>query len=163
MALQVDLKSSTVFDVAPTPASDSATLTIGQVAQAAGLPTSAIRYYEEVGLLPKPARVGGKRRFDPDAIDRLLLIRFGRRLGFRLSDMRGLLFDPRNPKAKNAWRRLVDARLEEVAALIHSAQAVERVLRESRDCDCVTLDSCRFLQEERRRPAAAGRRVRRAG
>jgi len=131
-------------------------LTIGQVATAAGLRTSAIRYYEDAGLLPKPDRVGGKRRYDPDAIDRLMLIRFSRRLGFRISDMRGLLVTPRGSRAKAVWRRLVDARLEEVSALIKAAKGVERMLRDSRDCDCVTLESCRFLREERTRPALQG-------
>jgi MerR family redox-sensitive transcriptional activator SoxR len=135
----------------------NASLTIGQVAAEAGLQTSAIRYYEDVGILPKAARVGGKRRYDRETIDRLLLIRFCRRLGFRISDMRGLLVDAGGTRAKDAWRRLVDARLEEVSALIMGARAVQRVLRESRDCDCVTLDSCRFLREERTRPAPAQR------
>ena len=132
------------------------TLTIGEIARATGLQASAIRYYEEAGLLPRPERVGGKRRYRSDTIDRLMLIRFSRRLGFRISDMRGLLVDPPGQRRKQGWRKLVDARLEEVTALIDGAKAVQRVLRESRDCDCVTLDSCRFLREERTRPALKG-------
>jgi MerR family transcriptional regulator, redox-sensitive transcriptional activator SoxR len=145
------------MEIMATQAVASASLTIGQVAAAAGLQTSAIRYYEDAGVLPTPARVGGKRRYDHETIDRLLLIRFCRRLGFRVSDMRGLLVDADGTRAKDVWRRLVDARLSEVTALIKGARAVERVLRESRDCDCVTLDSCRFLREERTRPAPAQR------
>ena len=41
-------------------------LTIGQVTDAAGLNASAIRYYERHQLLPEPARVSGKRRYDPE-------------------------------------------------------------------------------------------------
>lgn len=149
LALKVDLKSSTIAVMALTP-SPSASLSIGDVARAAGLQSSAVRYYEDIGLLPRPIRVGGKRRYQADTIDRLLLIRFCRRLGFRLSDMRRLFFDPRNPNAKATWRKLLDARLEEVSAAIEAAKAVERVLRESRDCDCVTLDSCRYLRAEAR-------------
>src|SRR5947209_3279052 len=141
LALQVDLKSSTVLRVMATQPLAGPALTIGEVAAAAGLHTSAIRYYEDAGLLPQPARAGGKRRYDPETIDRLLLIRFSRRLGFRVSDLRGLLRDPRGARSKDVWRRLVDARLDEVAALIRAAKGVERVLRESRDCDCVTLAS----------------------
>jgi MerR family redox-sensitive transcriptional activator SoxR len=139
-----------------TQARASASLAIGEVASATGLQASAIRYYEDVGLLPSADRVGGKRRYRPDTIDRLMLIRFSRRLGFRISDIRGLLVDPSGQRRKDAWRKLVDARLDEVSALIDGARAVERVLRESRDCDCVTLDSCRFLREERLRPALNG-------
>jgi len=106
------------------------------------------RYYEDAGLLPKADRVAGKRRYDPDIIDRLMLIHFARRLGFRISDLRELLVAPRGRKAKDVWRHLVDVRLDEVVTLIRAAKGVERILRESRDCDCVTLDSCRFLREE---------------
>lgn len=129
-------------------------LTIGDVAAATGLQASAIRYYEDVGVLPRPGRTGGKRRYDPEAVDRLLLIRFCRRLGFRISDMRGLFVDPSNGRTKERWRRLVDARLAEINGLIEAAKGVERVLRESRECDCVTLAGCRFLREERTKPAA---------
>jgi MerR family transcriptional regulator, redox-sensitive transcriptional activator SoxR len=123
--------------------------TIGQLAAATGLQSSAIRYYEDAGILPRPQRAAGKRRYDPETVDRLLLIRFCRHLGFRVSDLRGLFSDSGGGRAKEAWRRLVDARLEAVGALIEEAKAVRRVLRESRDCDCVTLASCRFLREER--------------
>lgn len=129
-------------------------LTIGQVADAAGVPASAIRYYEAVGILPKADRVAGKRRYQPDSVDRLLLIRFCRRLGISLTDMRGSLAEPRGATGKGAWRRVVGGRLRQVPSLIREARGVERVLRESRDCDCVTLTSCRFLRDERLNDAA---------
>jgi MerR family redox-sensitive transcriptional activator SoxR len=144
--------------VMPPPPVTQPTLSIGQVAAASGVEASAIRYYEAVGVLPRPPRSGGKRRYDPEAVDRLLLIRFCRRLGFRLSDLRHLLFDPQRDGAKQAWRRLIDARLTAVQAVIREAKAVERVLRESRDCDCVTLSSCRFLRQERLQPRPSSRR-----
>jgi len=125
--------------------STDASLTIGEVARTVGLRTSAIRYYEDAGLLPKAVRVGGKRRYDPDTIDRLLLVRFCQRLGFSLSDIRRILTDPTSRRPKQLWRELVDAKLGEIDRLISSARNVRRVLRESRDCDCVTLSSCRFL------------------
>ena len=127
-------------------------LSIGEVAAATGLRTSAIRYYEDAGILPKPERVSGKRRYNGDTIDRITLIRFCRRLGMSLKDVRGLLATPRGSLAKDQWRRLVDGRLEEIGALITAARGVERILRESRDCDCVTLASCSFLVDERAKP-----------
>ena len=127
-------------------------LSIGEVAAATGLRTSAIRYYEDAGILPKPERVSGKRRYNGDTIDRITLIRFCRRLGMSLKDVRGLLATPRGSRAKDQWRRLVDGRLEEIGALITAARGGERILRESRDCDCVTLESCSFLIDERAKP-----------
>lgn len=130
-----------------------ASLSIGDVAAASGLRTSAIRYYEDAGVLPKADRVSGKRRYQPDTIDRLMLIRFCSRLGMRLVDIRRLLTTPTGSRAKEYWRRLVDGKLDEIADLIDAARGVERILRESRDCDCVTLASCAFLRDERAKPA----------
>jgi MerR family redox-sensitive transcriptional activator SoxR len=135
-----------------------ASLSIGEVAAATGLRASAIRYYEDAGILPKPERVSGKRRYNGDTIDRITLIRFCRRLGMSLKDVRGLLATPRGTRAKDQWRRLVDGRLEEIGALIMAARGVERILRESRDCDCVTLESCSFLIDERAKPPPRPRR-----
>lgn len=132
-------------------------LSIGEVAAATGLRTSAIRYYEDAGILPKPDRVSGKRRYDADTVDRLMLIRFCSRLGMRLADIRGLLATPRGSRAKEYWRRLVDGKLDEIAGLITAARGVERILRESRDCDCVTLESCVYLRDERAKPPPSQR------
>jgi MerR family transcriptional regulator, redox-sensitive transcriptional activator SoxR len=134
-------------------------LSIGDVAAATGIRASAIRYYEDAGILPTPDRVSGKRRYNSDTVDRLMLIRFCRRLGMRLADIRGLLATPRGSRAKAYWRRLVDGQLDELDDLIKAAQGVERVLRESRDCDCVTLESCAFLWDERAQPPASPRRL----
>jgi MerR family transcriptional regulator, redox-sensitive transcriptional activator SoxR len=137
----------------------SPSLSIGDVAKATGLRTSAIRYYEDSGVLPKPVRVSGRRRYDSDTIDRLTLLRFCGRLGMSLADVRGLLAAPRGSEAKHRWRQLVDGKLAEIGALIQSARGVERILRESRDCDCVTLQSCSFLVDERAKPPPSRRRA----
>lgn len=141
----------------PAGTSVRATLTIGEVAAATGLRTSAIRYYEDTGIMPIPDRVSGKRRYDTDTVDRLMLIRFCSRLGMRLADVRGLLATPRGSRAKEYWRQLVDGKLDDIASLIAAARGVERVLRESRDCDCVTLASCAFLKDERAKPPPSKR------
>ena len=52
-------------------------LRIGEVAEQSGLATSAIRYYEDQGLLPKPHRRGGQRMYGPQVIDQLALIDLG--------------------------------------------------------------------------------------
>jgi len=137
----------------------SPSLSIGDVAAATGLRTSAIRYYEEAGVLPRPVRVSGKRRYDSDTIDRLTLVRFCGRLGMSLADVRGLLAAPRGTRAKDHWRGLVDGKLSEIRDLVKAAQGVERILRESRECDCVTLASCSFLVDERAKPPPSRRRA----
>ena len=137
----------------------SPSLSIGDVAKATGLRTSAIRYYEDAGVLPQADRVSGKRRYDLDTIDRLTLVRFCGRLGMSLADVRGLLAAPRGGRAKDHWRQLVDGKLGEIRDLVKAAQGVERILLESRDCDCVTLASCSWLRDERTKPPPSPRRA----
>ncbi len=68
------------------------TLTIGQLAKRAGLRTSALRYYEEQGLLTPVGRTeSGYRLYDPEAEQTLRFIQRAQRLGFSLSDIRTLL------------------------------------------------------------------------
>lgn len=122
-------------------------LTIGEVAKAAGVRPSAIRYYEESGLLRPAARVSGRRHYDAAAVDQLRLIGFAQQLGFSLAEIRQLLTPPTGKTGKQRWRELVDGKLEELEAVIARARQMKRVLNESRDCDCVSLDACRFLRE----------------
>jgi len=61
---------------------------IGQLARATGLRPSAIRYYERLGLLPRPERASGQRRYPGDAHNRVLLIRFASDMGFSLGEIK---------------------------------------------------------------------------
>lgn len=64
---------------------------IGELAQLSNVNSSAIRYYEKMGLLPLPHRDGGQRRYAADALDRVLLIRFASEMGFALSEIKVFL------------------------------------------------------------------------
>ncbi|WP_369809822.1 MerR family transcriptional regulator [Parafrankia sp. EUN1f] len=67
-------------------------LQIGEVAERVGLSLRTVRYYEEAGLLVPTGRTpGGFRLYDDDAVDRLLLIKRMKPLGFTLEEMRSLL------------------------------------------------------------------------
>ena len=69
-----------------------AQLTISQVARQIRLRPSAIRYYERIGLVPKPPRSGGGRRlYGPEDVKRLAFVRRSRELGFSLDEIRTLL------------------------------------------------------------------------
>lgn len=64
---------------------------IGELAQRSGIAASAIRYYEQAGLLPKAARgVNGYRRYEEAALERLRLIQIGQNLGFTLEAIRAV-------------------------------------------------------------------------
>lgn len=67
-------------------------LTVSELADAAGVATDTIRYWEKAGLLPSPPRAGnGYRTYDPNTTERLRFIRGGQRAGLRLRDIRELL------------------------------------------------------------------------
>jgi len=66
-------------------------VTIGELAEKSVVPTSTIRYWETIGLLPKPVRVSGQRRYALDAVRRLAVLRLAQACGFRLEEMRHLL------------------------------------------------------------------------
>ena len=117
--------------------------TISAVAREAGLRPSAIRYYEDVGLLPKPRRVGGQRRYDPDVLDRLAVIHLAREAGFTLKEIRTLLHGfSRRTAAGTRWRKLAAQKLPEVEATIARARAMKRMLESLIECECGDLDAC---------------------
>lgn len=118
-------------------------LTIGEVAQRAGLQTSSIRYYESMGLLPEPARVSGQRRYDEAIFTRLALIRMAQEAGLTIGEIQTLVsgFAEGTP-ASERWRELATRKLPEVDALIARLQVVRQVLEESLACGCLTLDAC---------------------
>ena len=67
-------------------------LAIGDLAQQTGCKAQTIRYYEEIGLMPEPARTAGnQRRYGEQHVDRLAFIRHSRELGFSLPAIRELL------------------------------------------------------------------------
>jgi MerR family mercuric resistance operon transcriptional regulator len=67
-------------------------LTIGKLAEATGVHLETVRYYERIGLMPRPARTGGGyRSYEPGHVGRLNFIRRSRELGFTLDEIRGLL------------------------------------------------------------------------
>jgi MerR family transcriptional regulator, redox-sensitive transcriptional activator SoxR len=132
---------------------EETTLTIGQVAQQVGLNTSAIRYYERVGVLPEPERSSGQRRYTAETIQRLHVIDVAKRAGFSLDDARLLLAatDGGDP-AYAQLRELAQRKLPEVDALISRAQAMRDWLSTASGCNCETLDVCALFEDGAQAP-----------
>ena len=123
-----------------------AVLPIGEVARRAGVRASAIRYYEEAGLLEEPERVGGKRRYDEEALRRLALIGGAKRAGFTLGEIRTLLHGfPAGTGAAQRWQALASEKLVEVDDAIAQLRETRELLEEALRCDCASLDECAQL------------------
>ncbi len=118
-------------------------LGIGDLARQTGLNPSAIRYYERMGLLPEPARLNGRRRYDAGILKRLAIVRMAQEAGLTIEEIGTLLGGfPEGTPPGDRSRELTRRKLPEVDALIGRMLIVREVLEESLQCDCLTLDTC---------------------
>lgn len=118
-------------------------LLIGEVAKQMGLRTSAIRYYESEGLLPKPDRRSGQRIYDASILDRLSLIELAKAAGFSIADIRQLFqaVSRKTPPGPR-WRALAARKAEELEETITRAQRMKQVLAMVMKCECPTFQDC---------------------
>ncbi|MDB5291363.1 MAG: heavy metal-responsive transcriptional regulator [Phycisphaerales bacterium] len=112
--------------------------TIGQLAAAAGVPTSTVRFYERAGLVKPDFRTGGNYRgYGALALERLKFIRSAQATGLSLQDIESLLqltFSTQQPCAEVLT--LMRKRLEEIRKRIKELLHVEKVLAKSLDSCC---------------------------
>src|SRR4051794_27805717 len=116
-------------------------LEIGEVARRAGIAPSALRYYESAGLMPSPQRRNGRRRYAPDAIQRLAVITAAQSCGFTLAEIRTLLdgFTP-GTSAGDRWRALAEVKLPELDEQIARLQQMKATLEMGLHCECLTFE-----------------------
>lgn len=120
--------------------------------------TSAIRYYESIGVLPTPYRVSGQRRYGEDAVARLAFIETAQRAGFTLREVAELSSD-------FDMRALSRRKLPEIEDQLSRTRQMKRWLDAAKDCDCGSPDECTLFDgdvslqvvhvEGCRKPAAA--------
>jgi redox-sensitive transcriptional activator SoxR len=119
---------------------------IGEVARRAGVRVSLIRYYEEIGLLPEPARLSGQRRYDESVLRRLAVIDVAQRAGLALDEIRELVEHGNDPMGERL-RELAQRRLPEIDALIDRAQRVRMWLQTAQGCGCQSIDECALFDD----------------
>lgn len=126
-------------------------LTISALAEQTGHRSSALRYYEEIGLLKPASRVSGRRRYDSGAIRELALIALYQDVGFSLDEIRSLI--PHRASARQGWESLALAKLKELDETIRKVRSARRLLNETIQCQCTRLDGCELVMAagERRR------------
>lgn len=111
-------------------------LTIGDLAGQAGVTTSTLRYYDELGLVQPAARVSGQRRYEGRMLRRLRIIDLCQRAGFTLVEIRRLLDGDAD------WRPLATAKLTELDQRIRELRDAKRIVQAALDCDCDHLEGC---------------------
>jgi MerR family transcriptional regulator, redox-sensitive transcriptional activator SoxR len=138
-------------------------LSIGQVAHRMGLRSSAIRYYERLGLIAKPPRVSGRRRYDDRVLERLAMVRFAKHVGFSIAEIKVLLagVDGRPPPER--WRKLAAEKVAQVDAFVVQARKIRKMLSETLDFQCPRLvERGRALPSATARPALRLKRTARS-
>ena len=112
-------------------------LSIGELAKAAGVPTSTVRYYERTGLLRPSGRTPSNYRlYSEEDLHRLRFIRAAQATGFRLEDVTKLL----RPAPCERVQGLIEARLAHVSSRMKELRHVRRVLE-------AALETCREHEE----------------
>jgi MerR family redox-sensitive transcriptional activator SoxR len=118
-------------------------LTISEVARRVGLRPSAIRYYEQIGVLHPAHRVSGQRRYDEAALYRLAALQRARQIGFTLDEIRQLFFGFRNgTRPSERWKKLSQRKLAELEQLMNGIKALQLVLQGQGKCGCASLEEC---------------------
>jgi MerR family redox-sensitive transcriptional activator SoxR len=116
-------------------------MTIGQVAKESGFAASAIRYYEQTGVLPRPARAGGRRQYGPSVLERLAVLERARACGFSLAEARRLFFGFREgAPPSERWQTLARRKIAELDELSRKIAATRELLE--RPCVCQDLAEC---------------------
>jgi MerR family redox-sensitive transcriptional activator SoxR len=137
LEVQVNLKSS------PGKAA-AAPLTIGQLAQRAGVATSALRFYEAEGLLSGSRSTGGHRQYPRHALRRVAFIRAAQAVGLTLPQIKAALAtlpDGRTP-TKADWTRLSTGWAPLLDARIAALQQLRAKLTGCIGCGCLSLKAC---------------------
>jgi MerR family redox-sensitive transcriptional activator SoxR len=108
-----------------------------------GLAPSAIRYYEKAGLLPRPTRLSGQRRYGAETVGRLRIVQLARDAGFTIAETRTFLtgFSATTPPAAR-WHALAKKKLAEIDALITRLAQMKKVLKSNFRCGCLRIDDC---------------------
>src|SRR5437016_3461273 len=118
-------------------------LAISDVARLFGFRTSAIRYYEQIGILPAPLRKSGQRRYEETALFRLAVIQRARETGFTREEIRKLFFGfPPGTRPPKRWRELSRRKLTELQQGISRLKQMETLLKQVENCRCDALDEC---------------------
>ena len=125
-------------------------LTIGQVAARAGVAPSALRYYEDQGLVTADRTPGGARRYPRSVLRRLAFVRAAQNVGLSLTEIRvalATLPEGRPPTARD-WARLSRAWRDRLDEQIAALERLREGLTSCIGCGCLSLTRCRLYNPE---------------
>jgi DNA-binding transcriptional MerR regulator len=119
---------------------------IGELARRTGVATSALRYYERLGLLAVPERVGQRRHYPASSGERVALIRLYQDAGFTLAEIGQLLAARR--QGRPVWNRVAERKVAELDARIADTQRAKQLIEHALECPHRDLFSCPNFRSE---------------
>lgn len=118
-------------------------LDIGEVSAKSGIKASALRYYEETGLISSVSRHGLRRQFSPEVLLQLKLIAMGKLAGFSLDEIAGMFGQNGMPDLP---RGVLHEKADEIDRQIHELIALRDTLRHVADCPAPSHMECRTFR-----------------
>ena len=134
----------------------SALLTIGEVSRRSGVASSALRYYEDRGLISSERRAGGQRRYQRHVLRRIAFIVFAQRIGLTLAEIGAELakLDPNRVPNRRDWSRLSASWAARIEERIAELERLRTGLTECIGCGCLSLDRCSLANPDDRAASA---------
>ena len=117
---------------------------ISEVSKRTGIPASALRYYEQKGLIASLREKGERRRFAPGVLDQLALIALGQAAGLSLDEIRTMLTPEGSPHVD---RQLLLAKSDEIVDQIKRQRTMSRGLRHAAACPAPSHAECPSFQK----------------
>jgi MerR family transcriptional regulator, redox-sensitive transcriptional activator SoxR len=130
----------------------AALLAISETARRSGVAASALRYYEERGLISAEREVGGQRRYPRPVLRRIAFIVFAQRVGLTLDEIAAELakLPPQGVPTRRDWSRLSSTWSERIDARIAELERLRDGLTECIGCGCLSLDRCKLANPDDR-------------
>jgi MerR family redox-sensitive transcriptional activator SoxR len=121
-------------------------MTIGDVARRSGVAASALRFYEERGLISSERAGSGHRRYPRAVLRRIAFIVFAQRVGLALDEIGAELakLPPDRAPTRREWSRLSSTWTERIDQRIAELERLKAGLTECIGCGCLSLDRCRL-------------------
>src|SRR5213593_2501490 len=130
----------------------SALLTIGEVSRRSGVAASALRFYEQRGLISAQRAGSGHRHFPRPVLRRIAFIVFAQRVGLTLDEIAAELakLPPDGAPTRRDWSRLSRTWTSKIDQRIHELERLRDGLTECIGCGCLSLDRCKLANPEDR-------------
>ena len=121
-------------------------LTIGEVAQRSGVASSALRFYEDRGLITSERAGSGHRRYRRPVLRRIAFIVFAQRIGLSLQEIGAELrkLPPNRAPTPRDWSRLSSTWTARIDERIAELERLRAGLTECIGCGCLSLDRCKL-------------------